>query len=309
VADSIGRARHLDVAPNGDIYLKTRSKEGGIAALRDTTGDFRADVIERFSDMTKPGNGILWETGMAVHDGYIWASNTEAVYRWPMPEDGGLVPDGDPEIVVSGFPEQEAHDSKSITFDESGHLYVNVGAPSNACQEDSRTPGSPGRDPCPELERHAGIWRFDAGARRSTARWAWRRDRTARSISPTPKKAGSGVWSTPGTRMVVRPARSRPENHYAPSGDNSSSLRACIGSVAIPSTQLDSEPTMHTRPLGTSLFLALALLLMSIPHETSAQGPATTRSAATPSSSSGKETSSRSLRASNTGTARRPTPK
>ncbi|MDX1539820.1 MAG: hypothetical protein R3349_00310, partial [Geminicoccaceae bacterium] len=41
-------------------------------------------------------------------------------------------------------------------------LYVNVGAPSNACMEQSRTPGSPGQDPCPLLDRHAGIWRFDA---------------------------------------------------------------------------------------------------------------------------------------------------
>jgi glucose/arabinose dehydrogenase len=170
VADSVGRARHLDVAPNGDIYLKTRSEAGGIAALRDTTGDDRADMIERFSDMTEPGEGILWETGMAIHDGYIWASNTEAVYRWPMPEDGALVPDGEPEIVVSGFPEQDPHDSKSIAFDESGHLYVNVGAPSNACQEESRTPGSPGLDPCPQLERHAGIWRFDADALGHTQR-------------------------------------------------------------------------------------------------------------------------------------------
>ena len=170
VADSVGRARHLDVAPNGDVYLKTRSEEGGIAALRDTTGDYRADVIERFSDMTEPGEGILWETGMVVHDGYIWASNTEAVYRWPMPEGGALVPDGEPEIVVSGFPEQESHDSKSIAFDESGNLYVTVGAPSNNCQEEERTAGSPGQDPCPQLERHAGIWRFDGDALGQTQR-------------------------------------------------------------------------------------------------------------------------------------------
>ena len=163
VVDSIGPARHIAIAPNGDIYVKTRSEEGGVAALRDTTGDFKADIIERFSDMTPMGNsGIVWETGMAVHNGYIWASNTEAVYRWPMPENGALVPEGDPEIVVSGFPEQQSHDSKSIAFDDSGHLYVNVGAPSNACQEQSRTPGSPGMDPCPQLERQAGIWRFSA---------------------------------------------------------------------------------------------------------------------------------------------------
>lgn len=160
VVDSLGQARHIAVAPNGDIYVKTRSEEGSIAALRDTTGDFSADIIERFSDMTEMGSGILWETGMAVHDDYIWASNKVAVYRWPMPEDGRLVPEGEPEIVVSGFPEQRSHASKSFTFDESGYLYVNVGAPSNACQQEPRTPGSPGQDPCPQLERQAGIWRF-----------------------------------------------------------------------------------------------------------------------------------------------------
>jgi glucose/arabinose dehydrogenase len=162
VVDSLGPARHIAIAPNGDIYVKTRSEEGGIAALRDTTGDFKADIIERFSTMTPMGSGILWETGMAVHNGYIWASNTEAVYRWPLPEEGSLVPEGDPEIMVSGFPEQESHDSKSIAFDDNGYLYVNVGAPSNACQESPRTPGSPGLDPCPQLERQAGIWRFRA---------------------------------------------------------------------------------------------------------------------------------------------------
>lgn len=166
VIDSLGlgddhSARHIAVAPNGDIYVKTRSQEGGIAALRDTTGDFRADIIEYFGDMTGTGDGILWETGIAIHDGYLWASNTVAVYRWPMPKDDALVPKGEPEIVVSGFPEQWAHASKSFTFDNKGNLYVAVGAPSNACQVEERTPGSPGIEPCPILEEHGGIWRFD----------------------------------------------------------------------------------------------------------------------------------------------------
>lgn len=162
VVDSLGPSRHIAIAPNGDLYVKSRSEEGGIAALRDTTGDFRPDIIERFSNMTEPGSGTQWETGMVVHDGYIWASNKVAVYRWPMPEGGALVPDGDPDIVVNGFPEQNSHASKSFAFDDSGYIYVNVGAPSNACQEEPRTPGSPGLEPCPQLERQAGIWRFYA---------------------------------------------------------------------------------------------------------------------------------------------------
>jgi glucose/arabinose dehydrogenase len=64
--------------------------------------------------------------------------------------------------VVSGFPDQDEHAAKTIAIDPSGHLYVNVGAPSNACQEDDRSPGSNGLSPCPLLQLHGGIWRFDA---------------------------------------------------------------------------------------------------------------------------------------------------
>jgi mono/diheme cytochrome c family protein len=39
-------------------------------------------------------------------------------------------------------------------------MYVNVGAPANACMEQMRTKGSPGMDPCPILDYAGGIWRF-----------------------------------------------------------------------------------------------------------------------------------------------------
>ncbi len=41
-------------------------------------------------------------------------------------------------------------------------MYVNIGSPTNSCQEKDRTKGSPGVDPCPELDTRAGIWRFSA---------------------------------------------------------------------------------------------------------------------------------------------------
>jgi glucose/arabinose dehydrogenase len=83
------------------------------------------------------------------------------VYRYKL-DDKKLVPLGEAELVVSGFPEQNQHRTKSITFDGDSNLYVNVGAPSNACMERTRTFGSPGMDPCSELERQAGIWQFNA---------------------------------------------------------------------------------------------------------------------------------------------------
>jgi len=154
--DGVGHARHIAVRDNGDVYVRLRrpNRGGGIAALRDEDGDGTADRIEYF--------GGHAGTGIAIHDGALYASSNTAIYRWRLPEGDALVPDGPAETVVDGFPKQNSHAPKAFTFDGSGNLYVNVGAPSNACQKQPRTAGSPGMDPCPQLADHAGIWRFDA---------------------------------------------------------------------------------------------------------------------------------------------------
>ncbi|MGI9542863.1 MAG: c-type cytochrome, partial [Cyclobacteriaceae bacterium] len=59
------------------------------------------------------------------------------------------------------------HTTKPVAFDNQGYIYVPFGAPSDACQDMAKygpagIPGGQGLDPCPELENHAGIWRFDA---------------------------------------------------------------------------------------------------------------------------------------------------
>ncbi len=155
VADNLGRARHLTVRNNGDIYVALRnpSKGGGIVALRDTDGDGKADTTERF--------GKAGGTGIAIHNDYLYFGTPTAIVRYPL-SDAELTPSGEPETVVEGFPEQDQHGSKTFAFDDDRQLYVNVGAPSNACQQEIRTPGSPGLNPCPQLERQAGIWRYRA---------------------------------------------------------------------------------------------------------------------------------------------------
>jgi glucose/arabinose dehydrogenase len=156
VADNLGAARHLAVAQNGDVYVAIRNQQnapGGIVALRDTTGDGKADVQERFD-----ADG---GTGLALRDGYLYFAHDRSVVRYRLTP-GQLVPSGAPEIIVADLPEQRAHTAKSFAFDSRGGMYVNVGAPSNACQADDRKPKVPGQDPCPLLERHGGIWRFDA---------------------------------------------------------------------------------------------------------------------------------------------------
>ena len=159
VADSVGRARLMTVRDNGDIYLQLSKEQNGkgLVALRDEDGDGHADRIEYFGSHTG--------TGIDIHDGYLYCSSDLAVYRYPLPQGDELAPDESQRtLVVGGFPEQDQHASKSFTLDEEGNLYVNVGAPSNACMYEARTKGSTGQDPCPQLEWQAGIWKFEAGA-------------------------------------------------------------------------------------------------------------------------------------------------
>ena len=155
MADDLGRARHLAVRANGDVYVALRAPSGGgaVVALRDTSGDGIADVERRFGD--------TGGTGIGLREGYLYVAPNTEVRRHRLRADR-LVPEAGYEVIAGGFPEQNQHAVKPFAFDGAGHLYVNVGAPSNACQRESRTAGSPGLDPCPQRARQAGIWRFDA---------------------------------------------------------------------------------------------------------------------------------------------------
>lgn len=161
VAESVGPARHLEVAPNGDIFValrNTRSSDGevvtgGVVLLRDEDGDGRADRTFRFGE--NGGNEVL------LRGGYLYFATDDAVLRYPFPE-GATAPSGPPDTLVSNLPATQNHRAKSLALGQDGDLYLNIGSPSNACQEEPRSVGSPGLDPCPQLETRAGIWRFDA---------------------------------------------------------------------------------------------------------------------------------------------------
>src|ERR1700734_3082023 len=155
-ADDLGPARHMVVAPNGDLYVALQSgpkgSGGGVVALRSTKGDGKFDMKETFGEGSS--------TGIGLRNGYLYVAKMNSVERYKMTP-GQLKPSGPPEVVVMGLPGERQHGDKGLTFDGKGSLYVNVGAPSNACQTTDRTAKSPGQDPCPILEKHGGIWKFD----------------------------------------------------------------------------------------------------------------------------------------------------
>lgn len=157
VADNIGRARQIAVRDNGDIYVSLSEPHDRdyVVALRDNDGDGRADIIKYFGELDDRCKGLR------LYGDYLFVSSSTKVVRFKL-EEGELLPVGPYEVIVSGFATQRSHRDKVFAFDDHGNLFVEVGAPSNACQEHARKPGSPGMDPCHQLERSAGIWRFKA---------------------------------------------------------------------------------------------------------------------------------------------------
>jgi glucose/arabinose dehydrogenase len=158
VADDLGPARHLVVSGAGDIYValwREGSRTGGLVALRDTNGDGRADVRATFGP--EGGSGVALARDSAGRE-FLFFGTWSNVYRWALTP-GQLVPSGPPDLLVEQIPELE-HGARSVAVSPQGELYVNVGAPSNACERDYPRKDFRGADPCEELRTSGGVWRF-----------------------------------------------------------------------------------------------------------------------------------------------------
>ena len=154
VADNLGRTRHIVVNKQGAIYAKLERLDNGkgVLVLKDTDGDGRAETKTSFGNFTG--------TGIAIKGNYLYAASNKEVFKYALNENGDIVDENAAATIVTGLVDKGQHNSKSITLDNAGNIYVNVGAPSNSCQEKDRTKGSMGMMPCPILDSAGGIWQF-----------------------------------------------------------------------------------------------------------------------------------------------------
>jgi glucose/arabinose dehydrogenase/mono/diheme cytochrome c family protein len=168
-ADAIGHARHLVVAPNGVVYVNTWSGRyygndtphagGFLIALQDTTGAGKADVNERFGETVQSGGA--GGTGIGLYRGALYAEINDKIVRYALTA-GSIVPKGPATPIVTGLPLGGDHPMHPFAIDRDGSMYIDVATATNACQQQNRTPKSPGIDPCTELTTRGGIWRYDA---------------------------------------------------------------------------------------------------------------------------------------------------
>ena len=168
-ADKLGHPRHMVVAPNGVVYVNTWSgvyygndkvPDGGfVVALQDKGGTGKATVTQRFGETVQTGGA--GGTGIGLYKGALYVEINDKIVRYAMPA-GSIVPTGPSEVILSGMPLEGNHPMHPFAIDADGWMYVDMGTATNACQQQDRTPKSPGIKPCTETETRGGIWRYDA---------------------------------------------------------------------------------------------------------------------------------------------------
>lgn len=156
IIENAGRPRHIVVTGKGDVYVKLqRLLEGkGILLLTDDDKDGIFTIKSGFGDY--PG------TGITIKNGYLYASSDREVFRYKLDAEEHVIDPDHPEKIVTGLKAGKQHQTKSIVLDNDNYIYVNIGAYSNACQEQDRGLNSPGIPGCPLLDSMGGIWRFKA---------------------------------------------------------------------------------------------------------------------------------------------------
>ncbi len=111
-----------------------------ITILEDTDGDGRMDRGKDFID------GLNLTTGIAFGHGGVFVLNVPYLLFYP-DKNRDDVPDGDPEVLLSGFGMEDAHSvANSLTFGPDGWLY--------GCQGSTVTANVRG------IEFQQGVWRY-----------------------------------------------------------------------------------------------------------------------------------------------------
>ena len=88
-----------------------------VKVLEDTDGDGKADKFTIFAD------GLNIPSGIAVGHGGVWVANSPDILFYP-DADRDAVPDGPPEVVVTGFGRDDTHElPNSLTWGPDGKLY------------------------------------------------------------------------------------------------------------------------------------------------------------------------------------------
>lgn len=140
----ISRPRSVRVHGD-DVFVLERGIQS-IVHLFDSDGDGVPDGKETVASASNLNHGL------AIHDGYIYASSDSTVYRWPLYDTTAIgntayydFPLGNQEIVVTNINEDgtggapQGHTTRTLEFDDSGTMYISVGSNRNVDADSHRS--------------------------------------------------------------------------------------------------------------------------------------------------------------------------
>lgn len=124
---SVPNARQLALTESGTLLVGTR-REGKVYAVVGALSSKQPRVQVLFDDLTMP-------SGLALHDGALYIAAVSKILRVDNIE-ANLRRDPPTSVVVDDLPRARHHGWKYLTANDTGQLYVPVGAPCNICLSD-----------------------------------------------------------------------------------------------------------------------------------------------------------------------------
>lgn len=124
----VENARSLALAPDGTVFVGTRSGGSVYALAPDRDGDGRSDKVITLATRLNMPNGVAFKDS----DLYVAEVNRIRVFRGVLQK---LDKPGPGELWGPEFPSDKSHGWKFVAFGPDGWLYVPVGAPCNICHE------------------------------------------------------------------------------------------------------------------------------------------------------------------------------
>lgn len=126
--NNVENARSMDLSPNGNLFVGTRSKGNVYAISTKNNGTEAGKTYTLAEDMNMPN-------GVAFKNGDLYVAEVNRILKYPDIE-SKLKSQPDYEVVYDEFPTERHHGWKYIDFGPDGKLYVPVGAPCNICDEE-----------------------------------------------------------------------------------------------------------------------------------------------------------------------------
>jgi glucose/arabinose dehydrogenase len=134
----IDQARSV-IATSSSSVLALERGSSSVVFFSDTDGDGLPDTKRTVAEAPRLNHGL------ALNEGYLYASSDQFVYRWPFSDSTTFDEVGDMEIVIENINADGTggapfgHTTRTLVFDESGRLYVSVGSASNVDPDSYRS--------------------------------------------------------------------------------------------------------------------------------------------------------------------------